>query len=363
MTLMIVFAAMVLAVLAALLVPLLRRQAPLPPRINYDVAVYRDQLAEVERDIERGLLSPDQADAARTEIYRRTLAADSADAALPSAGGTRRSRLAAALTLLIVLPLGAGLIYAYLGSPALSAKPYAERKNDPDFIMEGQAKDLAKQLESKPDAAGYARLGDTYAMLRRYDLAVDAYQKALQMDAGNAKFWSQLGELISVSQDGMIIPEAREAFIKALRLDAHDARAEFYLGLAEDQIDQPKRAVSIWRDLEKNGEPDASWRPMVDKQIAAVSGKAGFDPESIAPAPPPLGASNAAPAGMGMNKADRVDTVHQMVDRLAAKLKANPDDLDGWRLLARSYQVLGETDKEKDAESHIEALQAKEKAK
>ncbi|HLN24303.1 MAG TPA: c-type cytochrome biogenesis protein CcmI, partial [Patescibacteria group bacterium] len=80
MTLWIVFAALTLAVLALLLVPLLRRQTAAPARIDYDVAVYRDQLTEVERDAERGLLNPAQLTAARTEIQRRMLTAADADA-------------------------------------------------------------------------------------------------------------------------------------------------------------------------------------------------------------------------------------------------------------------------------------------
>jgi cytochrome c-type biogenesis protein CcmH len=363
MTLLIIFLAMTLMVLAVLLLPLLRAETSFPSHLNYDVAVHRDQLAEVERDIERSLISADQADAARTEIYRRTLAydqaaAEQADARAKSIPATRRSQIMLALIVLILLPLGALAVYAHLGSPGLSAKPYAERKNDPEFIMAGEAESLAAQLEKKPDAKGYARLGDAYSILHRHDMAVEAYQKAAQLDAGNPDFWSELGEAIGLAEDGMVIPEARAAFIKALRIDRHEPRARFYLGLAEVQKNDPRRALAIWRDLEKDSAPDAPWSPMVKKQIELVAKKSGIDPETVTPEPPSLTPDKATEI-MGMNKAGQNAAIHQMVGRLAARLKDNPDDREGWQRLAKSYHVLGETDKAEEAEKHIEELQAK----
>ncbi|MFK5073771.1 hypothetical protein ACI4BE_30040, partial [Klebsiella pneumoniae] len=67
-----------------------------------------------------------------------------------------------ALVVVIVLPVGALLTYAYLGSPELPGRPFAERHDDPEFVVAREAEKLSEQLKSKPDARGYERLGDMY---------------------------------------------------------------------------------------------------------------------------------------------------------------------------------------------------------
>lgn len=62
--------------LMAILAPLLRGSRPGAERASFDQAVYRDQLQELDRDIERGLLTPEEAAATRLEVQRRILAAD-----------------------------------------------------------------------------------------------------------------------------------------------------------------------------------------------------------------------------------------------------------------------------------------------
>jgi cytochrome c-type biogenesis protein CcmH len=396
MMLWIMLVVITVATLALVLSPLLRKRSLEARRVDYDVVVYRDQLAELDKEIARGLLSPDQAEAARAEIYRRMLVSEDAEASVSAAGEgsgpSLRSKIVAALVVLIVLPTGAGVTYALLGSPELPGKPYASRQNDSEFVMATEAEKLAAQLESNPDAAGYKRLADTYFALRRYDEAIETYRKLIQMSGGSAILWSELGEAIALSQDDLVVPEARQSFVKALRLDPHDARARFYLGLSETQIGEPRRAVAIWRDLEKDGPADAQWMPMVKEHITAFAKDAGFDPETVAPAPPSLNSPHdgmittqspepsggapsstkaapsikpntptrdAASAIMAMKPDDQDAVIHKMVDRLDAKMKANPDDLDGWLRLANAYRVLGETDKAKAAESKADALKAK----
>src|SRR5205085_9109963 len=104
MMLWFVMALMTAAAIFAVLWPLARR-APL--RTGSDVAVYRDQLDEIERDRAAGLIGEPEAEAARVEVSRRLLAAADAVAVPPAADGTARRRRTAALAALILLPLGA----------------------------------------------------------------------------------------------------------------------------------------------------------------------------------------------------------------------------------------------------------------
>lgn len=385
MILWIILAVITLAVLALLLLPLLLRKTSASQRVDYDVVVYRDQLAEVDKDIERGLLTLDQADAARSEIYRRMLAAEDAEIATSEKtlenNNSLKNKLIPAFFILVIVPLGSVLAYAFLGSPELPAKPYAARKDDSEFVMATEAERMEKVLAEKPDAEGYKKLADTYFTVHRYDQAAEAYRKAIDMSGGSAILWSELGEALTMAHDDMVVPEAHQAFVKALRLDAHEARARFYLGLSETQIGEPRRAVAIWRDLVNDSPPTAPWLAMVKEHIAAFAKDGGFDPESVPPAPPSLNSlhdmavgmpgkqpeavmpsvpsGDAASAIMAMDPSSQKAAIHTMVDRLAAKMKDNPDDLAGWERLANAYQVLGETDKVKEAEAKIAALKAK----
>ena len=381
MILGLILAALTLAVLVVLLFPLLRKQTEISQRVDYDIVVYRDQLAEVDKDVARELLTSDQAAAARAEIYRRMLAAEDAEEAISNrglkSGEGFRSRLVLAIALFIAVPLGAGLLYIYLGSPELPGKSYAEQKNSSEFAMATEAEKWAAQLAIKPDAEGFKRLADTYFTLRRYDQAASAYQQVIDMNGGNATVWSELGEALTIGHEDLVVPEAHKAFTKALRLDKHDARARFYLGLSETQINEPRRAVAIWRDLEKDSPADAPWLAMVREHITSFAKDGGFDPLSVPPEPPSLlsphdvavkGTGKSLPAAssaadtatsiMAMKPDDQKIMIHKMVDRLAEKMKANPNDLDGWSRLANAYRVLGETDKAQEAEGKAEALKA-----
>ena len=100
-------------VAAALVIPLLGKARSARDRREYDLAVYRDQLGEVDRDVARGVLADDQARATRTEIERRILAAaedespSGGDVPRPAAGlAPAQSTWALALTVAVLIPAG-----------------------------------------------------------------------------------------------------------------------------------------------------------------------------------------------------------------------------------------------------------------
>jgi cytochrome c-type biogenesis protein CcmH len=271
MTLCFIFALMTAGVLGLLLSPLRYGQAT-ASQVSFDLAVYRDQLAEIDKDIERGLLSSAEAEAARTEIHRRMLAAD-ATAGATSQSGSARSRFALALLVIVILPLGAALTYAALGNPNLPGRPYAERRHDPDFILTEEAEHVEAALALEPDAGEYKRLGDVWFVLHRYDKAAAAYGKSADLDGANTAIWSSRGEATVLANEGTVTPDAHEAFAEAAKRDARDPRARFYLALWDAQNGNPQHAAEAWRALEKDSPPDAPWMPMLRKQIAQTGSK------------------------------------------------------------------------------------------
>ena len=122
--LVLAFLAMISLALALLLLPLLWRRRGSAARDAYNLAVYRDQLAEVERDVGRGLLSGEQAEAARVEIGRRILALNPAHVEAAAASNAP----AVAMLAVLLLPIAALALYWQLGSPAQPDQPFAERR-------------------------------------------------------------------------------------------------------------------------------------------------------------------------------------------------------------------------------------------
>ena len=249
MMLWLVMALMTAAAIFAVLWPLARR-APL--RAGSDVAVYRDQLDEIERDRTGGLIGEREAEAARVEVSRRLLAAADQSAPAPAEATRQWRRRAAALAALILLPLGAAGLYLRLGSPELANEPQSERREaaaEQRSIVELVGKVEAHLEQNPEDGRGWDVLGPVYMRLGRYDDAVRARKNALRLLGPTAEREADLGEALTGAQNGVVTAEAKEAFDRAVGLDPRDVRARYFLGLAAEQDGRPKEAAAVWRAL------------------------------------------------------------------------------------------------------------------
>jgi cytochrome c-type biogenesis protein CcmH len=373
--------------LAAALVawPLLRPPRRPAGRRDYELQVYRAQLEELARERERGLIDPREAEAARLEVERRMLAADAlAGRAAPSSTGGVRW----AIAVLVALPLLAGGLYWQFGRPDLPSRPFAERaaeRAEQRQLAEGQSQPgeaqqgrlpsvetMIAQLEQRvadqpDDLEAWTRLGRAYDLTGRFDQSVDAYRRAVALDGEDAGLQAALGEALVMVEDGMVTPAAKEAFDRALALDAAEPRARFYRGLALLQAGDRRGAFDAWAGLIASSPADAPWVPELQRRVAALADDLEIDPATIpSPAAPSASASNATPPGptseqmeaaKNMAPQEREAMIRNMVAGLAARLEDQPDDLDGWRRLARSYQVLNEPQKAADAYAHLAEAQ------
>ena len=320
------------ATVAALLVPLLRRQIARRDRLASDTAVYRDQLAEVERERGRDAISAAEADAARTEIERRLLAAADKDKVEPEASASWHRFLVPALCLLI--PLFALGLYLRIGQPGLPAAPFVARSLPAATPDPGR--DVAQAI-----ATLRARLAET---------------------PDDAEALSALGEALTHQADGVVTPEAQGALRRALEKNPDDARAMFYLGLADAQGGDSRAALKRWSDLEQRSPPDAPWLPTVRAEMNRVARAAGL-PAPAAPTPPPGSGQGPSQEQMqamqNLSPADRQQAIRGMVEGLEARLRASvgaPEDRDGWLRLANARRVLGENDKAIEAYAKADAL-------
>ena len=376
-------AASAMAALAVLLLvlPLWRGRGAAAARDAYDLAIYRDQLAELERDLARGVLTTDQAATARTEIERRMLqASDRKNRPLAAAGPAR----ALALVLALAVPGAAAVLYGQLGNPGLPAHPLAARQTPapapmaPDGTnLSDLADRLAARLEPSPgDIQGFILLARTYGELGRYLDAAQAYRRAIANGDETSATRASLGEVLTAAGGGRVGPEARAAFAEALERDPANPRALYYGGLAYAQSGRLAEALEVWRGLAAQTPPDAPWKELLDSRIAST--QAALDgeppPEIARPAPEPQPAPGAASPDLGrgpgpsqddvaaaaeMSNDQRQAFIRSMVDRLAARLEEEPDDLAGWLRLTRAYTVLGEREQAVAALDQASALAEK----
>ncbi|HET7911492.1 MAG TPA: c-type cytochrome biogenesis protein CcmI [Pseudolabrys sp.] len=340
MTLWFVFALMTAAAIFAVLWPL---GQVANPQTGNDLAVYRDQLDEIERDQAAGLIGAAEAEAARTEVSRRLLAAaDAAELAhaLP-AGSPLWRRRAVTAGAIVLLPSIAAAFYLALGSPQLPGQPLAERarqahqgRSIASLVSQAEA-----HLERNPDdIRGYEVLAPIYLRMGRFADAVSARRKLLTLGGDNAGRQSDLGEALVAAANGVVTADAKSAFERALALDPDELKAKFYVGLAAEQDGDRARAAEIWGAMTKNAPADAPWLPMVREALARVGAS---PPAGTTPGPT---ADDIAAAG-AMSEKDRGEMIRTMVARLADRLKENGTDVEGWQRLLRAYLVLGERDK------------------
>lgn len=388
MILWIAVALLTLAMLAWMLHPLLIRPAAMERRIGYDLAVFQDQLGEIDRDLASGLLNAEQAESARIEIRRRMLLAGSRDDGneAPSAHNAKAARLVAA-ALAVVIPAGALGLYAQLGTPGMPDRPHAQVQAEAqtqNAAMGGvdhqgaanvsaMVEQLAARLQAAPDdAAGWAMLGKSYSAIGRSEDAIGALTRALELDSRNVDLWGSLGEAMLATTQGMVTPEARDTFLTALRIDPRDPRARFYLAIARMQIGDARGAVAIWKDLDADSNPDAPWVPVIRQHIEQAAAQGGFDPATIAPRSEFQLVGTAAPAGGPMlapgsahpttDDNSQADVVAKRIAELAERLAKDPKDAEGWSLLGRSYRNIGENARAKEALARAAALAPKDVA-
>ncbi|HJO97118.1 MAG: c-type cytochrome biogenesis protein CcmI [Rhodospirillales bacterium] len=353
-------ALLTVVVVGLLVLPLVRPRRPMPPREEYDLAIYRDQLAEVERDAERGLLVGEQAAATRTELQRRILAAAEAepgDTASAAHGGRT-----AVLALVVVLA-GALGVYGHLGSPNLPGQPLAERRDALQAVAESRAEmerlidSLAQKMKESPgNVEGWILLGRSYQSQNRYSDAAEAFRRATDLSDRRVDVLAAYGEARVLARDGTVDPEDLAIFEEILAKDPRDPRARYYIGNFKAQQGDLEGALQSWVDLIATSPADAPWLDEVRERIADAERQLDLEAGSVNPSPA-AGAVAASPPKM-----DEA-TIRAMVDGLAEKLKENPDDLKGWLMLARSYEVLGEAEKARHAHARAEALKSQSQGK
>ena len=335
-----------------------------------DMAVYRDQLAEVDRDLARGVLTEAEAEAVRTEVSRRLLEADRRATAAARAGDGRM--LPAAIVVVALVLAGSFLLYARLGAPGLADLPMTERLADLDAAAaarpgqeeaEARARDFLPQppepdpsflelmarlraaLEERPnDTQGLSLLAENEARLGNYTAAREAQERLVAAYGDDAPLEERvtLLDLMVYTAGGFVSPEA-EAVLTGILEDApENETARYYAGLLLAQTGRPDRAFPIWRRLLETSPPDAPWVRVIRAEIGGLAAAAGVDY-----APPEMRGPSAADmaAAEDMTADERQEMIRSMVEGLADRLATDGGPPEDWARLIGALGVLGETER------------------
>jgi len=304
-------------------------------RADYDVAVFKDQLAELEEEHAEGLIDDGAHEAAKLEIQRRLLAAAQAGEGLSKPLGLKSRRiLGVALAVLLALS-GAGL-YALLGSPGMPDRPYIDRlaqrlgaNVETAQNLQDDVARLTERLGHTPkDASAWLLLGRAQRQLGRHAEGAQSLRQALLNGERDPEVIVEMAESQVYAAQGEIASDVRQAFETALLARPDHPKALYFLGLERLQENDAKGALKHWNRLLALSQADAPWLPMLKQRIAEAEARL----------------SGKMPAADG-----GAPDVGAMLAKLEARLKANPKDAQGWTMLGRSYAALGDIDKARDA--------------
>ncbi|MBK9082559.1 MAG: c-type cytochrome biogenesis protein CcmI [Rhizobiales bacterium] len=340
-----VFAVVTAAALIAVLHPLLRSGEAAPAAPD-DRDFYRQQLAEIERDRGRGLLTEEDAETARVEAARRLLAATPATVANGVTRVSGAGRVAAALVVLAV-PLFSVALYLRLGQPERPDMPLTARLSDDPAKLDINAavSKVEAHLRKNPDdGRGYEALAPVYMKLGRPDDAAKAWLEANRILGETPDRWSAIAEAQIYAGNGVVTAEARQSIDKALAGDGENPRALYFSGVAAEQDGDKAKAVAVYEKILGSSPKDAPWLSVVRRRIAALTGQEPkAQPQAGAPSSP------AAEALAALPKDQQQAAIRGMVANLATRLSENGQDVEGWLRLVRAWTVLGEGDKAKAA--------------
>lgn len=309
----------------ALFWPLLRRSGPEAQAQDDATLIYARQLSELEEEVAAGRITRDEAESIRRETGRRMIAAAKSATNATSVNASARPLIFAASAVLTAL--ACIFLYLHWGSPDAASQIDRDMARLEGASAEELIAILTRRMVASPqDPQGWMLLGKALAERDRYAEAAQAYARAIAATPDpDARLLGDYGEAATIAEGGTVPPEAIVAFERARAKEPMDPRPRLYLAMAQEQFGDVRGAISALEALLSDSSADAPWRPLVERQLLRMrAAQSGIETPDIQ-----------APDVQAPD-------VQAMVDGLAARLQENPDDLEGWLMLIRAYDVLGD---------------------
>jgi cytochrome c-type biogenesis protein CcmH len=360
------------AMAGLLVAALLRGQRHTGPAEAFDLQVYRDQLSEVDRDLQRGVISEEDAERLRTEISRRILTADAKVQAQVDAAS--QPQVLGGVTAAVIGALlvgGSYWLYTQIGAPGygdlglaarmeMAEEARANRPSQQDAEAQMPATDAPEILpeyaalvqrlrgavaERPGDLQGHILLARSEAAMGNYVAAYGAQQQVLSIkgDAATGKDYADLADMMILAAGGYVSPEAERVLEAALTREPENGVALYYMGLMMAQTGRPDVAFRLWDRLLRQSPPNATWLPPILSQIEEMAFRAGiadYQVPRIAGLPGPS-AEDVEAAGE-MSAEDRQEMIRGMVANLSDRLATEGGTPEEWARLISSLGVLGD---------------------
>lgn len=346
------------AVVAYVLVAAVRR-APVPSNgADADLAVYRDQLTEIERDLARGTIAEAEAERLRSEVGKRVIEADKARLTGSGATGRTSTAVIVAVIAAVIVPGGVA-VYWGLGAPgypdmaletrlAVLDEAIRTRPSHEEMLAnQGRPRDavldqtLARELADTTDIEALRERAGQHFMSGEMQAAVRVQERILALQGEGASGDDHALMALSLVWEAQkyVSPEAEEHLRLSLRKDMDNDLARYLVGEMFLQGGRYDKAFQFWRPLAEGGDPAAPWTASIRERIGEVAELAGV--------------SYALPAGTGsgptagdvaaaaeMTPQERQAMVEGMVAQLSDRLATEGGDVEDWNRLIRSLAIL-----------------------
>ncbi|QJR20640.1 c-type cytochrome biogenesis protein CcmI [Pelagibacterium halotolerans] len=308
-------------------------------------AFFRDQLEGIERDLEAGRLSADEATAARAELAREVILHE-------KEGGGKKGGLSGRAVMLATLPVVAAVslgLYAWIGRADLPALPLAEREQPAQISasdIEAAVATVEAQMEQTPDdVRGWLVLAPIYMEQGRFAEAANAWRRVLALEPPTADRETNLAEALILGNDGVADAEAMTLLRNAVDADPIHVRSRFYLAGQLTQTGQYQDAVALWEELLGLATGEEAW--IDTARSGLVAAQAGLESGTLGDSEPD--------ATMDV-------MIRGMVDGLAARLYDEGGSADEWMQLVRSrIELDGEDAARADLERGLAALSGQDR--
>ena len=341
MLLWIVIALLTLVAVSAILFPLyFKRDLNISPT-SHDLNVYKNQLIEIERDLDNGTINLNEAQAAKNEISRRILNA-STDFDNATNESQYNSKPLVIFCALVLVPIFAIGIYLLSGSPRLPDMPIATRTNLPTEQQDISlliAQVEARLAEHPEDGKGWEVIAPVYLRLQQPEKAVVAYNNVIRFLGPNEVRLTSLGEAIVLANNGQVVAEAISVFERALEINENSTKSKFYLALGQSQSGEIRQATISWKNLISEANGDEPWLETAKQQLAALESELPKQTENSGIAPDLSGIN--LEDFEGLDTATRNQMIMGMVEGLNKRLKNEGGSLNEWLQLINSQIVLG----------------------
>ena len=278
----VICAAFILIALVFVLPPALQRSSEADrktedERREANIAVYRDQLSELESDLKNGIVSQEQYTQDRDEIERRLLEDTKSGTSEVKASTTAATARYTAYAIGIAIPLVAVVFYLNVGNPkAIEGPPPTtvqprmgagggERTQEQ---IEANVAALAKRLQSNPaDAEGWTMLARSYSSMGKFPESVGAYTKATELTPKNADLWAEFAFATAMANGRSLEGGPMELIDHALKVDPENLKALQLAGTAAFQAKDYKKAIGYWERVLKRVPPDSEVTEAIQSRI------------------------------------------------------------------------------------------------